>query len=82
MLEDMPTVNPYEWISVEDGLPERKSWYWAVLDNDEVHPVFYSERTGFAVFTNGIDWKTITDRVVYWTPYVIPEPPTEKEDKI
>lgn len=35
MLEDAPTVNPHEWISVEDRLPDKET------------PIKWRERTGY-----------------------------------
>lgn len=72
--------NPYEWISVEDRLPEKAGQYRVVLNNDEVHVVFYSERTGFMKDIDGVVMKRVETPIIYWMPYVIPSLPTEKEN--
>ena len=80
IIDNAPTINPYEWISVEDRLPEGAGQYWVVLDNDEVHVVFYSNRTGFMRDVDGVVMKRIEMSIVYWMPYIVPTPPTEKEN--
>ena len=69
-----------EWISIKDRLPEKAGQYWVVLNNDEVHVVFYSERTGFMADIDGVAMKRIETPIIYWMPYIVPSPPTEKEN--
>ena len=83
MLEDMPTVNPYEWISVEDRLPEKigkylifTTIYFTPDHIDEEDHFDGIEISGFFpnygfVGANGLCAK-------FWMP--LPAPPTEKEN--
>jgi hypothetical protein len=90
---DMPMVNPYEWISVEDELPEIET---ANIKNGSFR---YSEsirvlcackqRSGkvlvkegyYRLYSDGkVYWRIpgSIDSVTHWTP--LPQPPTEKEN--
>jgi hypothetical protein len=82
-LDAAPTVNPYEWISVEDRLPKEKqqclifTTIYFVPDHvddcnhyDGIEIARYYEDLGF-VNDNGFGVK-------YWMP--LPAPPTEKEN--
>lgn len=76
MLKDAPTVNPYEWISVEDRLPKNKVncivyYKHAYCDNDGYWAIGVSFYDGNE-FRIGLAYK-----VTHWMP--IPAPPTEKE---
>ena len=71
---DMPTVSPYEWISVEDGLPEDGV---PVL----VYKYKYSEVYGNmeTAYINNGHWRgSIGEAITHWMP--LPTPPTEKEN--
>jgi hypothetical protein len=77
MLEDAPTVNPYEWISVEDRLPEEKInclvyYKHAYCNNDGYWAIGMSFYDGSKF---QIDWMY---KVTHWMP--IPEPPVGKEN--
>lgn len=73
-IDNAPTVNPYEWISIEDRLPE----------NDE--PVLvYKARCNdayanmeTAYFDYGRWMGVVGENVTHWMP--LPAPPTEKEN--
>ena len=81
-LDEQPTVSPYEWISVEDRLPEKKGQYLIfttiyfvpdhVGDEDHYDGIELSRFFPTYGFTseNGLYAK-------FWMP--LPEPPTEKE---
>lgn len=61
------TINdrPYEWISVEDRLPEKDGYYLVANDDDRAH---------FTTFAAG---NFISCGVTHWMP--LPEPPKPKE---
>ena len=73
-IDNAPTVNPYEWISIEDRLPE----------NDEpvlVYKYKYSEVYGNieTAYINNGHWRgSIGEAITHWMP--LPAPPTEKEN--
>lgn len=77
MLDDQPTVNPYEWISVEDRLPETKinclvHYKHSYCDDDGYYAIgvsFYDE----SEFQIGLAYK-----VTHWM--TLPTPPIEKEN--
>lgn len=76
---DMPTVNPYEWISVKDRLPDEL--FTAVLiycpDNDNIYCAYLNARNEWHIFDQGSGlW--VLERVTHWMP--LPVPPTEKEN--
>ena len=70
MLEDAPTVNPYEWISVEDELPELFVDV-LVFRNGKIE-IDYNEDDGW--FAYDFEKK----RATHWMP--LPQPPAEKEN--
>lgn len=69
MLDDQPTVNPYEWISVEDRLPE--NLFEAVLvycpDNKNIYCVYLNARNEWHIFDYGAG-RQVTERVTHWMP--------------
>ena len=75
MLAEQPTVNPYEWISVEDRLPQDKI-------NCLVHYKHcYCEDDGYwaigVSFYDGNEFHIgLAYKVTHWMP--LPAPPTEK----
>ncbi len=73
---DMPTVNPYEWISVEDRLPKQKVncivYYKHAYCDDEYWAIGVSFYDGNE-FHIGLAYK-----VTHWMP--LPTPPTEKDN--
>jgi hypothetical protein len=78
-IENSPTVNPYEWISVEDRLPEI---YDRVLINYTYEGGY--NKTICAKYIGGKYGWVIEDdkegmcKITHWMP--LPEPPTEKEN--
>lgn len=68
-----PTVNPYEWISVEERLPETKincivHYKHTYCDDDGYYAIGTS-------FYDGNDFQIgLAYKVTYWMP--LPEPPT------
>ena len=72
VLNEQPTVNPYEWISVEDRLP---SW------EDGKVLIYTPYGISIAQRTTGNRWKgdcAIPKLITHWMP--LPTPPTEKEN--
>ena len=77
LIDACPTANPYEWISVEDRLPEEKINYLvhykhAYCDNDGYWAIGITFYDGSKF---QIDWMY---KVTHWMP--LPEPPIEKEN--
>ena len=73
-----PTINPYEWISVEDRLPEDSGWYLVVLNNYNTDMCRYSLLLNSFGMQHYDGWKSADDEVTHWMP--LPTPPTEKEN--
>lgn len=76
IIDNAPTVNPYEWISVEDRLPDEL--FMAVLiycpDNDNIYCAYLNARNEWHIFDQGSGlW--VLERVTHWMP--LPEPPTD-----
>lgn len=63
-LDEQPTVNPYEWISVEDRLPEASGACIVCRFSGYVYKTFFSG--------------TFPKAITHWMP--LPAPPTEKEN--
>jgi hypothetical protein len=79
IIDNAPTINPYEWISVEDRLPEEL--FTAVLiycpDNDNIYCAYLNARNEWHIFDQGSGlW--VLERVTHWMP--LPSSPTEKEN--
>ena len=71
LIDDSPTVNPYEWISVEDRLP---SW------EDGKVLIYTSYGISITQRTTNNRWSgdcAIPKLITHWMP--LPAPPTEKE---
>lgn len=91
---DMPTVNPYEWISVEDRLPEvettAKGWGDHKVQKSIRVLCACKQKSGKVLVKEGYYelwdysvkpyWRIpgSIDSVTHWMP--LPTPPTEKED--
>ena len=80
---DMPTVNPYEWISVEDRLPKENQLvlcyrYYHDMDLCKLEQPFthYNDNKYYWYSFNDNDWDCVQDKD-YWMP--LPTPPEEKE---
>lgn len=80
MLEDAPTVNPYEWVSIEDRLPENdmdvliyRGGYIGNLMNVYTY-------IGDNKWMDEYGYWSCTDNegITHWMP--LPPPPTEKEN--
>ena len=78
-----PTVNPYEWISVEDRLPEKEGYY--IVTEKNANGKIYVTQRGLLYWANGPSWcmswqeRDIEKiKVTHWIS--LPTPPTEKED--
>ncbi len=84
LIDACPTVNPYEWISVEDRLPEK------ALDDEGIPLDFIVWGKGYthavAAYFNGVNFYfecfdgsegTMSD-ITHWRP--LPSPPTGKEN--
>lgn len=79
-IDNVPTVNPYEWISVEDRLPEDmqevlcyKGKFWGNLQ--DVY-TYLGDGKWQDDYGNIADTKD--EAITHWTP--LPAPPTEKEN--
>lgn len=91
---DMPTVNPYEWIRVEDRLPEisaiEKGWGDHKVSKSIRVLCACKQKSGKILIKEGYyelwDYKSkpywripgSIDSVTHWMP--LPTPPTEKEN--
>ena len=79
-LDAAPTINPYEWISIEDRLPSKSE---NVLSYSALGIAICNYSAKHKLF-NAYDNNTIEDAKTYcldtthWMP--LPEPPTEKEN--
>lgn len=71
-LDAAPTVNPYEWISVEDRLPDEDIRVLVYLDTDRSYTKLDTDRRFEGKW---VRWST---DVTHWMP--LPSPPTEKEN--
>ena len=69
-LDAAPTIGPYEWVSVEDKLPEEDIRVLVYLDTDRSYTKIDTDRRFEGKW---VRWST---DVVYWMP--LPPPPTEK----
>jgi hypothetical protein len=91
MLEDAPTVNPYEWISVEDRLPEIDPYGKGRYGGTRSVRVLCvcKQRDGRTFVKEGyyepcgdgsVCWRIpgSIDSVTHWMP--LPTPPIEKEN--
>ena len=78
---DMPTINPYEWISVEDRFPEYNINCLVFLPYGHlytgIHVAYYSAKRNMWV---DIDGTYLFDHPTHWTP--LPHHPQKKENKI
>lgn len=88
---DTPTINPYEWTSVEDGLPEIDPYGKGRYGGTRSVRVLCAckQRDGRAFVKEGyyepcgdgsVYWRIpgSIDSVTHWMP--LPAPPTEKEN--
>ena len=79
-LEAAPTINPYEWISVEDRLPEKDYIYVLVYKKSGETRVsfYYSEDDGCGYFEDDECYGSYEAlSITHWMP--LPTPPTVKE---
>lgn len=74
MLEDAPIVNPYEWVSVTDRLPEKHQRVLCYHKYEPESPDVICENTYFS----GGFWLSDGSKVTHWCS--LPAPPTEKEN--
>ena len=83
-LDAAPTINPYEWISVDERLPDETQGFLVVLDGEDIDIRLFNSRNEpyqtyssmmdkFLFLDNRGDWHT-TDKVTHWMP--LPAPPT------
>ena len=63
-INQMPTANPYEWISVEDRLPEETGSYIVATSNGAVCTAKYWHGTAWKPHWNG----TIAKHITHWMP--------------
>lgn len=75
-----------EWISVEAEKPDpdKECWYWIVPKTEEEtyhdssgKPII-SKMEPCAVVTKWQWWSSLT-KATHWQPYIVPEPPQEKD---
>lgn len=85
-LEAAPTINPYEWISVEDRLPKNEQVVLGYTPCDgfmfvgyyvEVEPNSYY-KSYWNIITAMRSTKKLTKKVTHWMP--LPTPPIVKEN--
>lgn len=72
IIDNTPTINPYEWISVEERLPEEDIRVLVWLNTDRSYTKIDTDRRFEGKW---VRWST---DVTHWMP--LPAPPTEKED--
>lgn len=75
---DMPTVNPYEWISIEDRQPERYTKVLCYYKFEPESPDVICENTYYGRKHDGYLWLSDSSKVTHWMS--LPAPPTEKEN--
>lgn len=81
MLDYQPTVNPYQWISVKDRLPPLQKEVIVAICDDSGDTLWKYTTCGWMV--SQIIWIVDNDvhyDVTHWMP--LPEPPTNKENKL
>ena len=79
-VKNQPTVNPYEWISVEDRLPE-------IQQEILVYRGYHSGLMNTYTYFGNNEWEddygywgtTDNEGITHWMP--LPTPPTAKETK-
>lgn len=85
IINNAPTVNPYEWISVEDRLPHSQQMvvgytpcdgYMFVGFYQKVESPYY--KSYWNIITSMRSTRKMTKKVTHWMP--LPTPPTEKEN--
>lgn len=70
-IKNTPTVNPYEWISVEDRLPEARTRVLCYFKAEQDYPDLVCEN----FYYGGGHWLSEGSRATHWMP--LPELPTE-----
>ena len=81
-IDAAPTVNPYEWISVEDRLPEDRQhclvYATIYFVPDHVDDCNCSDEIAISRFYKDFGFLGIDGETKFWMPF--PAPPTEKEN--
>ena len=79
-LKNAPTVDPYEWISVEDRLPDEL--FTAVLiycpTNQNIYCAYLNARNEWHIFDYGAG-QQVVESVTHWTP--MPTPLEQQSNK-
>ena len=75
---DMPTVNPYEWISVKDRVPESTETVLALCKDGGMFVGKHTSWGRWQIWTAMKSTKIVNRTVTHWMP--LPPPPTEKEN--
>ena len=76
VVEEQPTVNPYDWISVKDRLPEKnKDVLCCTSDKYEQPFIGYRDKYN-GLWCKG-RWAYTWGKITHWMP--LPAPPTEQE---
>ena len=77
MLEDQPAINPYEWISVEDRLPNKNQDVLIYRGNHIGDMMYVYTYLGNNEWEDEYGYWTRTDDegITHWQP--LPEPPKE-----
>lgn len=73
IIDNAPTVDPYEWISVEDRLPDKHTRVLCYFKYEPDSPNVVFENT----YYSGGHWMSDGSRITHWMP--LPTPPEEKE---
>lgn len=66
-----PTINPYEWISVKDRLPERRTYVLCYFKYEPESPNVVVEN----YYHGGGYWLSEGSKVTHWIP--LPAPPED-----
>ena len=78
VLNEQPTVNPYEWISVEDRLPEDFGTVLALCKDGGMFVGRHTSWHRWEIWTAMKSTRVVSRTVTHWMS--LPSPPTEKEN--
>ena len=77
MIDNAPTINPYEWISVDDRLPEKNQDVLCCTSDKDDQP-FIGYRDQYCGYWCKGRWAYTWGKITHWMP--LPTPPADKEN--
>jgi hypothetical protein len=78
LIDACPTVNPYEWISVKDRLPENAETVLALCKDGGMFVGRHTSWGRWEIWTAMKSTRVVSRTVTHWM--LLPAPPTEKEN--